>query len=149
MAWELSLALESGFSAAPFTEGWINKLLIVALCVSVFLIGQSGYQIPKSIYIGVGNGNRLYACPENSMNRRAWQATVHGVIKIQTWLSTHRHTYTQFLWKLKPYNAAIWEARENIYLLCSVSPTQFCFLGTLRIVKGSKTPFSIKRCGRI
>ena len=31
---------------------------------------------------GEGNGNPLqYCCLENSMDRRAWQATVHGVAK--------------------------------------------------------------------
>ena len=34
---------------------------------------------------GKGNGNPLqYSCLENSMDRGAWQATVHGVIKSQT-----------------------------------------------------------------
>ena len=33
----------------------------------------------------VGNSNPLkYSCLENSMNRGAWWATVHGVIKSQT-----------------------------------------------------------------
>ena len=37
---------------------------------------------------GGGNGNLLqYSCLENSMDRRAWRATVYGVIKRQTWLS--------------------------------------------------------------
>ena len=31
---------------------------------------------------GKGNGNPLqYSCPENSMDRGAWRATVHGVLK--------------------------------------------------------------------
>ena len=31
---------------------------------------------------GEGNGNPLqYSCLENSLDRRTWQATVHGVIK--------------------------------------------------------------------
>ena len=39
---------------------------------------------------GGGNGNALrYSCLEKSMERGAWRATVHGVTKIQTWLSTH------------------------------------------------------------
>ena len=34
---------------------------------------------------GVGNGNPLqYSCLENSIDRGAWQATVHGVAKSQT-----------------------------------------------------------------
>ena len=34
---------------------------------------------------GVGNGNPLqYSCLENSMDRGAWRATVHGVTKSQT-----------------------------------------------------------------
>ena len=37
---------------------------------------------------GVGNGNPLqYSCPENPMDRGAWQATVHRVAKSQTCLS--------------------------------------------------------------
>ena len=39
-------------------------------------------------YPGVGNGNPLqYTCLENSMDRGAWWATVHGIAKSQTWLS--------------------------------------------------------------
>ena len=31
---------------------------------------------------GIGNGNPLqYSCLENSMDRGAWQAPVHGVVK--------------------------------------------------------------------
>ena len=37
---------------------------------------------------GEGNGNLLqYSCLENSMDRKAWQAIVHGVKKSQTQLS--------------------------------------------------------------
>ena len=44
---------------------------------------------------GGGNGDSLqYSCMGNPMDRGAWQATVHGVAKSQTWLSdwAHRHT---------------------------------------------------------
>ena len=43
---------------------------------------------------GKGNGNPFqYSCLENSMDRGAWQATVHGVAKSWTQLSnTHTHT---------------------------------------------------------
>ena len=38
---------------------------------------------------GVGKGNPLqYSCLENSMDRGAWKATVHGVAKSCTWLSS-------------------------------------------------------------
>ena len=41
---------------------------------------------------GIGNGNPLQcACLENPMDRGAWQATVHGVAKSQTWLSDWAH----------------------------------------------------------
>ena len=34
---------------------------------------------------GEGNGNLLqHSCLENSMDRRDWRATVHGVVKSQT-----------------------------------------------------------------
>ena len=37
-----------------------------------------------------GNGNSLQcSCLENSMDRRAWWATVHGTTKIQTRLTEH------------------------------------------------------------
>ena len=63
-------------------------------------------QLVKRIYLqcsisglgrspGEGNGYLLqYSCLENPMDREAWQATVHGVSKSQTWLkrlSMYRH----------------------------------------------------------
>ena len=50
---------------------------------------------------GGGYGNPLqYSCLENSMDRGAWQATVHGVAKSQTGLSMHAHPSR---WVLKFY----------------------------------------------
>ena len=41
------------------------------------------------IFPGGGNSNPLqYSCLENSMDRRVWRATVHGVAKSQTGLVT-------------------------------------------------------------
>ena len=41
----------------------------------------------------VGNGNPLqYSCLENSMDRGAWWASVHGIAKSQTRLET-QHTW--------------------------------------------------------
>ena len=43
----------------------------------------------------VGNGNLLqYTCLENSMDRGAWQATVHGAAMSQTGLSDRAHMNT-------------------------------------------------------
>ena len=43
---------------------------------------------------GEGNGNPLqYSCLENSMDRGAWQATVHGVAKCQTRVSNFHFTF--------------------------------------------------------
>ena len=46
--------------------------------------------IPGSVIsTGGGNGNPLqYSCLKNPIDRGAWQATVHGVAKSQTQLST-------------------------------------------------------------
>ena len=42
---------------------------------------------------GVGNGNPLqFSCLGNSMDRGAWQATVHGAAKNQARLGSHRQT---------------------------------------------------------
>ena len=42
---------------------------------------------PFTSKIGEGNGNPLQPyCLKNPMDRGAWQATVHGVTKSQTWL---------------------------------------------------------------
>ena len=44
---------------------------------------------------GVGNGNPLqYSYLENSMDRGAWQATAHGVVKSRARLSTYAHTHS-------------------------------------------------------
>ena len=58
------------------------------------LLANSGDTGDVSSILGLGrffgeeNGNPLqYSCLENSMDRGAWQATVHGVTKSQTRLS--------------------------------------------------------------
>ena len=48
---------------------------------------------------GGGHGNPLqYSCLENPMDRGAWWATVHNVLKSQTLLKLlSTHTYGEFL----------------------------------------------------
>ena len=42
---------------------------------------------------GEGHGYSLrYSCLENSMDRGAWWATVHGTTESWTWLNAHTHT---------------------------------------------------------
>ena len=46
---------------------------------------------------GEENGNPLQcSCLENSLDRRAWWATVHGVTKTRTRLSTHTIAYVTY-----------------------------------------------------
>ena len=57
--------------------------------------GYTGLIPGSGIPPGGGNGNPLqYSCLGNPMDRGAWGvATVHGVAKSPTWLSTHTHIY--------------------------------------------------------
>ena len=54
--------------------------------IAIFLKNTDRYQ---------GNGYPLqYSCLENSMDRGAWQATVHGAAKeLDTVVTKHAHTY--------------------------------------------------------
>ena len=48
--------------------------------------------------LGGGNGNPLqYSCLENSMDRRAWQVTIHGVGK--SWIGLSMHARVSLLGK--------------------------------------------------
>ena len=52
--------------------------------------------------IGEGNGTPLqYSCLENPMDRGAWWAAVHGVMKSQIRLSDFPSLFTFMLWRRK------------------------------------------------
>ena len=73
--WELVLA-NSGFPDGTLVK---SPPAIAGDAGSIPGLGRS---------LGVGSGNPFqYSCLENPKNRGAWQATVHGVTKSQTWLS--------------------------------------------------------------
>ena len=72
-------------------------------------LGSLGWEDP----LGGGHGHQLrYSCLENSMDRGAWRATVHGAAKRQTQLRmlvrararahtpTHTHTHTVTNWDI-------------------------------------------------
>ena len=70
---------------------------------SVCSAGDPGLILGLGRCPGEGNGNPLqYSCLENSMDRGAWWATVHGITKSQTQLSDYTCMLSCFyhLWGL-------------------------------------------------
>ena len=82
-----------------------NKILVSASQVMLVIknplanagdIRDTGSIPGSGSFPGERQGNPLqYPCLENSMDSGAWQATVDGVTKSQTRLSTCIHTHTQ------------------------------------------------------
>ena len=55
--------------------------------------GENVSYLPPQNWEARENGILLqYSCLENSVDKGAWQATVHGETKSQTWLSMRAHT---------------------------------------------------------
>ena len=66
---------------------------------------------------GEGNSNPLqYSCLENPMGWGAWQATVHGVTKSQTWLSN----FTQFIWATAHSSETTKHIQRHLYACFAV-----------------------------
>ena len=56
--------------------------------------GDSGSISASRRSLGGGNGNALqYSCLKHPMDRGSWRATVHGVAKSWTWLSTQHNSW--------------------------------------------------------
>ena len=61
---------------------------------------------------GGGNGNLLQcSCLENSMDRGAWRATVHGIVKSWTQLSTQY----DYIFQKKKMNLKVSSGRSYLF----------------------------------
>ena len=75
--------------------------------------------------LGEGNGNPLhYSCLKNPMERGAWQATVHGVVRVEHDLATkppsHHHHLKDISIVYSVYGAIINKDVINICILIQV-----------------------------
>ena len=80
-----SLATIQGIFIQEKSLSVIKNTVLCAFKLVLFLLPSYLYEYICICFPGGGNGNPLqYSCLENSMDRGAWQATVHGVAKSQT-----------------------------------------------------------------
>ena len=96
---------------------------------------------------GVGNGNPLqYSCLENSMDRRSWWATVHGIRESDTTEHTHTPPWLEFflvmrtfkIYSLSNFNVnnmallitvmMLYITSQDFYLITGSSPKTSYFL---------------------
>ena len=75
--------------------GFPNGSVVKILPASAGDVGDASLIPGLGRSLGGGNGNLLqYSCLENSMNRGAWWATVHGITKVgHDWATKHTHTH--------------------------------------------------------
>ena len=86
---ELWLTLEVNVKVFPKMQGFILDLpggtVVKNLLDNAGYARDVGLILESGRSLGVGNGNPLqYSCLENPMDREAWWATVHGVVKSWT-----------------------------------------------------------------
>ena len=82
LGWTGWISLQSKGLSRVFSNTTVQKHQFFSDTGDLGSISGSGRSL------GEGNGYPLqYSCLENSMDRGAWWATVHGVTKNQTWLS--------------------------------------------------------------
>ena len=68
--------------------GFLGGSVVMKPCANAGDTEDKGSILGSGRSLGEGNGNQLqYSCLENSMDRGAWQATVHGVVKSRTQLN--------------------------------------------------------------
>ena len=95
----------SGHLGCFYVLAVVNSAAVnIGVHVSFRIVIFSGYMpiggIAESYgrFPGEENGNPLqYFCLENSMDRGTWQATVHGIAKSWTQLSTYTHKNSKLI----------------------------------------------------
>ena len=79
-----------GWDALQKTKGFPGRAVVKNLPANAGAPGDVGSIPGSGRSLGVGNGNPLqYSCLENSMERGAWRAIVHGVTKSRIQLSIY------------------------------------------------------------
>ena len=70
---------------SDYLRGFLGSTVVENLPANAGDVGSISGSVRSP---GVGNGNPIqYSCLENSIDRGAWRATVHGVAKSRTQLS--------------------------------------------------------------
>ena len=76
---------------------------------------DAGWILKSARSSGEGNGNPLqYSCQENTMDRGAWWATVHGAARSRTWLNDWALHYKKLL---EVASAKYWEEKQETLVL--------------------------------
>ena len=93
----------SKWSSMPLLGIYLEKKIWNDTCTPMFNAGlftvDKTWKQPKGLSTGEGNGNlSQYSCPENSMDRGAWWAMVHGITKSWTRLSTQHKGLSTDKW---------------------------------------------------
>ena len=95
LSWDAFFNFVQCILTIHFIQGWIQHYITS---------GLRGQNMESTAWVLIqhfsitwrGNGNPLqYSCLENSMDRGAWQATVHGVTKSWTQLSDYHSLQSQ------------------------------------------------------
>ena len=91
--WEIPRTIKAQANLTPTFLPW-SSLVAQRLKASACNAGHLGSIPGSGRYPGEGNGNPLqYSCLENPMDRGAWWATAHGVMKSWTRLSDFTFTF--------------------------------------------------------
>ena len=93
-------------------QGYIRASLVAQMIKNLPAMQETWVQTlgwEDALEKGIRNSNPLQcSCLENSMDREAWWATVHGVTKSQTWLSdSHIHTQGYIMNVMSPSTLGI------------------------------------------